>query len=285
VRSALGAQIDDAHDGGVTQAPPGGREGLPMDGAFSDDVPRRGWMASRLVTCGLAMTLLAGCGGAGSPSGEPSASGRDFALEVAPAISVGQTVQDQRVVFLVTISGSEADGPAEIAADAGGATVQIEPQPLAPAVVGEVAIIPGPVSRETSLAVTITATRGSVAKEAVRTLTLAPGEDTIKAEAEHHLATFVAWLASKHPELGIDSSTAWDGTVGSWVLVVNHYLFFSEDWELGLQWHVMIAPDDWAQIYLRRRWTETKPSLAFEISSVSGGTEPREMAVPEDVWR
>lgn len=47
----------------------------------------------------------------------------------------------------------------------------------------------------------------------------------------------------------------------------------------------MIAPDDWARIYLRQRWTETTPSAAFEISSVSAGGDPREIAPPDAVWR
>jgi hypothetical protein len=47
----------------------------------------------------------------------------------------------------------------------------------------------------------------------------------------------------------------------------------------------MSPPDDWARIYLRRRWSEVHPSRAFEISSVSSGAEPREIAPPEAVWR
>jgi hypothetical protein len=36
----------------------------------------------------------------------------------------------------------------------------------------------------------------------------------------------------------------WEGLPGTWVLIVEHYLFFSTDWELDLSWHVMIPPDD-----------------------------------------
>jgi hypothetical protein len=68
-------------------------------------------------------------------------------------------------------------------------------------------------------------------------------------------------------------------------LVVSHYLFFSAEWEMHLSWHVMIAPDDWSRIELRRRFIETKPSLAFEIASVSAGSESRSTAPPDELWR
>lgn len=64
------------------------------------------------------------------------------------------------------------------------------------------------------------------------------------------------------------------------ILVVSHYLFFSEEWEMGLQWHIMIAPYDWARIYLRPR-AEVQPTHAFEITSVSDTqAAPQEIEVP-----
>jgi hypothetical protein len=94
---------------------------------------------------------------------------------------------------------------------------------------------------------------------------------------------FTKWLAAERPDLGIDPDTQWQGTPGGWVHVVNHYQYFSETWELGLDWHVIVPPDDWARIHLRRRWTEATPSAAFEISSVSGGSAPHEIEPPESV--
>jgi hypothetical protein len=242
----------------------------------------------------LSAILLSGCtGGATSspvavsptPTVAPTGSPVDFDLEVVPAMSVGRTIGGQQVVFLVSVGGSAADGPVEIAATAAGASVSIEPQPLPPGVVGEVSVVPAAVDSDVELEVVITATRGGTEKRESRTLAMAPGDDTLRPEADQHLDPFVAWLATTRPELGIDEQTTWEATPGSWVLVVNHYLYFSEAWEVGLDWHVMIPPDDWSRIYLRRRWTETRPSLAFEISSVAGGSEPHEIAPPEDVWR
>ena len=48
---------------------------------------------------------------------------------------------------------------------------------------------------------------------------------------------------------------------------------------------VMIAPDGWSRFRLRRRRNEARPSRAFEISSVSGGTEPRDITPETSVWR
>lgn len=48
--------------------------------------------------------------------------------------------------------------------------------------------------------------------------------------------------------------------------------------------HVIIAPHDWSRIYLRRRWTEAWPSRAFEITSVSAGVTPVEVAPPTSIF-
>jgi hypothetical protein len=243
----------------------------------------------------LASTLvLASCGSGGGGSASPSAApsvtpsasdaSSDFTLEVLPAQFVGMIIGSQKAVFLVRVSGTDADGAAELTASAAGATISVDPQMLTPGVVGEVTVIPAAVTAESQLPVTITASRGDVEKSEERSLTVMPGEDTLAQEAALHVAPFITWLAANHPELGITPETSWDGGLGSWVLIVEHYQYVSEEWELGLSWHVMVAPEDWARIYLRHRWTESEPSLAFEIPSFSGGSEPVPMT-PEGIWR
>jgi hypothetical protein len=45
--------------------------------------------------------------------------------------------------------------------------------------------------------------------------------------------------------LGIDENTEWSGiTVKPEWLAVSHYLFFSDEREAHISWHVMIAPHD-----------------------------------------
>ena len=48
-----------------------------------------------------------------------------------------------------------------------------------------------------------------------------------------------------HPELGITVETEWTPTiVRPHILVLMYDPFFSQDWEMGLRWHVMIPPVD-----------------------------------------
>jgi hypothetical protein len=104
---------------------------------------------------------------------------------------------------------------------------------------------------------------------------------------------FIPWLAAEHPELGITDETEWTPTVvRPHIMVVMYYLFFSEEWEMGVSWHVTIPPHDWSRIYLRHRYTETTPSHGFELSSVSSEDEephPIDMdqlpCVVCDIWR
>jgi hypothetical protein len=231
--------------------------------------------------------LVASCGAIGTPTPPPTAvpSSADFTLDVEPAMVVGRAIPGQQVVLLVSVGGTGSGEDVTIAADAPGASVSISPQPLPPGTVGEVTVVPEAVSAEEAIDVTIVASRAGIEHEVTRTITLAPGEDSLAPEAAALLRRFTDWLARERPDLAIGPNTTWEGTPGGWVLVVNHYQYISEAWELGLEWHVMVPPDDWARIYLRRRWTETAPSSAFEIPSISGEAPPHEMEPPESVWR
>jgi hypothetical protein len=73
------------------------------------------------------------------------------------------------------------------------------------------------------------------------------------------------------------------------LLVVSHYMFTNELYELGVSWHVTVAPDDWAELYLRPR-DELHPTRAFRVSSWSAALagEPVEftdVAPPDEVVR
>ena len=93
---------------------------------------------------------------------------------------------------------------------------------------------------------------------------------------------FIPWLAINHPELSITDETEWSGTiVNPKILVVMHYIFLSETWEMYVTWHVTIPPHDWTRIYLRHRFTESRPAYAFEIPSVKGQGEPQAIEVPD----
>jgi hypothetical protein len=134
--------------------------------------------------------------------------------------------------------------------------------------------------------ITITAERDGLTRTETRSIPIVPEADTLGPDAARMRDLFVPWLELRHPELGIDEATEWWGTLaGARLLVVEHYLFFADDWELGISWHVMIEPDDWARMYLRRRGSELAPSFAAEITSVARGDTPQEAEPPASVIR
>jgi len=220
-------------------------------------------------------------------SGEPEEN-TAFHINVIPEQLNGDSIAGQRCVFLVTITdeGQEGQLPVRISAKAPGAEVVIYQQDIVEGQVAEVVVIPAPASIGKTIKVTITGSQGSLTDKKVTSFEVAEGEDDRQEYAGELLDRFVSWLATNHPELGITEDTAWNGTMVSPVwLVVSHYLFFSEEWEVHVSWHIMIPPYDWARIDLRHRFDELEPSYAFEISSVNATSEPIPIEVPETVWR
>lgn len=142
----------------------------------------------------------------------------------------------------------------------------------------------GPAGVEVPIRITLT--RGDATETTEVAINASRGGDTLLDAATPLRDRFVAWLATEHPDLGITADTEWTPTiVQPHILVVSHYLFFSEQWEMGLMWHIMIAPHDWSRIYLRPRG-EMAPTHAFEIPSVSDpASEIRAIEVPAAVDR
>jgi hypothetical protein len=178
-------------------------------------------------------------------------------VQINEELNFKYSIAGQHFVFLVTITdeGQECELPVRISATAPGAEVVIYQQDIFEGEVAEVVVIPAQASIGTIIEVTITGTRGSASDEKVAKFEVAEGEDDRQEYAEMLLDRFVSWLATNHPELGITADTAWNGTMVSPVwLVVSHYLFFSEEWELHIEWHIMVPPDDWARIDIRHRF-------------------------------
>ena len=213
---------------------------------------------------------------------------QEFHINVIPGQLKGDSIAGQHCVFLVTITdeGQEGQLPVRISATAPSAEVVIYQQDIVEGEVAEVVVIPAQASIGRTIELTITGNRGSASDEKLVSFDVVEGEDDRQEYAEELLDRFVPWLATNHPELGITDDTAWNGTMVSPVwLVVSHYLFFSEEWEVHISWHVTIPPYDWAKIDLRHRFDEPEPSYAFEISSLNATSEPVPMEPPETVWR
>ena len=228
-------------------------------------------------------TMVAGCGG-----GEPA----PFSMQVIPE-HMEDTIAGQSCVFLVVVADEgEGSGKGEvvgISATAPGSAVTVDPQAITPGQVAEVTVIPFEASAGETLTVTVGGEREGLEQTETVTIDVHEGEDGLGPFAAEIRDKFIPWLAANHPEFGITSETEWTGTiVRPHILVVMYYLFFSEDWEMGVSWHVTIPPHNWARIYLRHRTTEAAPSYAFEISSWSAQEEPYApyaIDPPESVWR
>ena len=218
-------------------------------------------------------------------------------------------------------SGSGKGKVVTISASVPGAEVIVENQSITPGQVAEVIVIPQEISpidnngdnsrkivlnereiipdepyeapTEETLEGTIYGERSGLKEEEHITINVLGGEDFATEFAVEMRDKFIPWLATNHPEFGITSETEWVGTiVRPHIMVVAFYLFFSEEWEMGVTWHVTRAPDNWTRIYLRRRYTEVYPSYGFEISSWSTEGEEPHIIDPEnpqyfmsEIWR
>jgi hypothetical protein len=224
------------------------------------------------------------------PSPSPSPTAVPFAFDIVPPEAppeIRVAIPGENVCFLVVLADpSGSKGPVTITATATGAKVRsIEPARVQPGTVGEVWVVPDPSTVETVVHVAITATRGTVSRTVERSLHVFPMADERAKDAQPYIDLWLPWLIAKHPELGITKATTWQPEFVSTLLVVSHYAWWSEDWEVVILWHNMIAPYDWTEIQLRHRWTESVPSLAWRIDSVSGKTAPRAVDPPEVVVR
>jgi hypothetical protein len=244
-------------------------------------------LAAVLGGCLAIVVAVVGVAAFPPASGEPDENSA-FSINVTPQQLNGKSIAGQHCVFLVTITddGQESELPVTISAQAPGAEVFIYHEDMFAGEVAEVVVIPAQASIGNNITVNITGTRGSWTDEEAVSFEVIEGEDDRGEYAAELLDRFIPWLAANYPELGITEDTAWNGTMVSpqW-LVVSHYLFFSEEWELHIEWHIMMPPYDWARIDLRHRFDQLAPSYAFEISSLTANDLPIAIEVPETVWR
>jgi hypothetical protein len=221
------------------------------------------------------------------PASEAANADGVFHINVIPQQLSGDSIAGQHCVFLVTVTDDgQLSGAVTISARASGATVVIYRHDIVEGQVAEVWVTPTQQSVGKTVKVTITGTQGNLKDIEDVSFAVAEGEDDRGEYATELLGKFVSWFAANQTELGITGDMAWDGTMVSPVwLVVSHYLFFSDEWEAHISWHVMIPPYDWARIDLRHRFDQLAPSYSFEISSLNATSLPVPIEVPETAWR
>jgi hypothetical protein len=209
-----------------------------------------------------------------------------FGLEVAPEIIHGLYPETGCIVLARVISTSNE--PVSLRVEAPGAEAVARPDAIVPGEVAEIEITPGPANTEIPLTITVTGARGTEEQTVVRETRVMPFEPPTQ-EARLTFELFVDWLAANRPDLGITDAGAFEGRGVNPVLVVSHYQFLSDEWELALSWHVMIPPHDWSELTLRHRdaWT---PTVAFHLASRSaafdeGIVEIDEITPPAEILR
>ncbi len=228
----------------------------------------------------------------------------EFEFKVSPS-GIDDSVVDQESVLLVHLDPGTEDSigsskKVTISATADNSTITVINDEIGPGDVAEVRVKPStmpnddgtsnddsPFPDSGTVEVTIRAERGTVVREQTVGVTVVSDEEIIiDPEAAAVRELFIPFLAQEHPELGIDTDTEWENEIVTpHVLIVTHYLFFSEEWEMHVCWHVMIPPHDWARIELRRRFSETEPSLAFEVTSRSADEPDFKEIEPSELWR
>lgn len=252
---------------------------------------------SLLAALTAAVLALAACGAGGTPTPGPSTgqsanpSTPAFQLMVTPPQEPPEAravIPGEHTNFLVRIDGVPAgSGPYNISATAVGASVlTIWPSDsLTAGKLAEVWLDINPGSVEAEATVDITASISGQQRTEHRTLKVMPLSDDRLELARPYFDYWTGWLASEHPELGITASTSWEPEYVSTFLVVSHYAYYSEKWELQVAWHNMIPPSDFTEITLRHREDEVVPVLAWRVESWSGHTDPHPIPPPEVVMR
>jgi len=192
----------------------------------------------------------------------------------------------QRVVFLVIVhdtgDGNGYGKDVDISVTASGAETLVSNPTVKPGEVAEVIIIPDQTCLGKILTINIQGQRNGYTQSKTVDIEVVDWQDDLGEVAAEMRDKFIPWLENNHPELGITSKTEWEGTiVNPGILVVMHYIFYCDDWELYVTWHVMIPPYDWSRIYLRSRFTETQSTMAFEISSVQGEETLHSIELPD----
>jgi hypothetical protein len=234
----------------------------------------------------LAIVLLSGLAGCGKAADAPPPG---FELAVSPE-RVNRVIPGRRPLALIEVSGA-VGGSVELAGSAAleGATVIVEPAAIGVGEVAEAWIELPEVTEEVPVTVAVTGVRDDLEKSVTFDFSAVPGIDDVEATATDVAAVFLDELATKVDALPAETSGLTGGTPVAGLLVVTHYAWFTDELEIGLGWHIMIAPDDFAELYVRPRGQLT-PTQAFRLDSWStalagGDFTITEIPAPQTVTR
>lgn len=227
----------------------------------------RGLMAAAAA---MALVTAPACGSE-KEDGAPA----PFTLRSSPEF-VNRLIPGERPLALVTteeVGGEQITLSASISLDGG--TALLRPNRIVPGEVAEVWVTLPDVAGDVPFTVTVSGTNGGNDSSVEISATATPGVDDLATTATDIAALFIGELSGTVPGLPSTVDDLAGGTPVAGLLVVTHYAWFTEQYEIGVAWHVMVAPDDWADFYIRPR-DALAPTVAYRLSSWStalGGGE------------
>lgn len=235
----------------------------------------------------LAITILillcVGCGHTGP--------GHEFSLHVLPeddvVIAAGQPCL--LVLRIEPSDVSHTEALIALAVEATGTHTAVSPNPVRVGDVAEAMILPIPEWSHETLTVLVrgTGTRSAdVSTSRLHVVDPFQFPDERIAHAAALRDRFLSWLATAHPELPVVAPSSWEPIlIRPRHLVVSYCLFVNAEWELAIWWHVTAPPNDWARVYLRRRFEEAAPSFSAQIGSAAEASLPIEIRPPASIFR
>lgn len=224
-----------------------------------------------IVSVVLAALALSACGGADD---QPT----DFVLSTSPEF-VNRLIPGHRPLALVTVTG-EGTGTIRFTAvtSVDGAAADVRPADISPGGVAEIWVDLPLVTADVPFTVTITGTRDDLERTVTVDATAVPGVDDLEAAALDIAGVFVDELAGSVDALPPTTAGLVNGTPVAGLLVVTHYAWFTDEAEIGLAWHIMVAPDDWAELTIRPR-DQLAPTEAYRLTSWSTALAGGEVAI------
>ena len=231
-------------------------------------------MKSIRVLCVLA--LAAASSACGSDGSTPS----EFTLSRSPQ-HVNRVIPGERPLALVTVT-AQGEGEVELTATVSldGASATVRPASLPAGEAAEVWVELPETDTEAEFTVTVTGERDGLEHKVDITATAVPGVDDLADTATQIADVFLAELDGSVDGLPATAGELIGGTPVANLLVVTHYAWFTDEYEIGLAWHVMVAPDDWAELYIRPR-NELTPSAAYKLGSWSTALGGGEFTITE----
>lgn len=242
--------------------------------------------------CCAAVVALVACGDSTpgmDPTTSPVDTGGAAALVSSPPF-VNRLIPGRRPVSIVQLVG-DLRSPVDLVATSTltDAVVTVEPSSITGGGVAEVWIEIPEVVDEISFSLTVAPAAGVMLEPVTIDAVAVPGVDDLADQATEIAGLFIDRIEEEVPGLPADAKGLIGGTPVAGLLVVTHYAWFTAEAEIGVAWHIMVAPDDFAELYVRPR-DQLRPTRAFRVSSWStalagGDVQIEEITPPPDVMR